>query len=65
MTSLSHLLTVREILFVEKLETPGRCNRALDLIRYCFAAGPDAARALKITRMRQAELLGMSHPELA
>lgn len=52
-------LTVREIVFVEALETPARCERALDAIRNLCEART-ARRLLAIVRARQEELLGLA-----
>jgi hypothetical protein len=50
--------TVREIVYLNSIETPGRAQRALDAIRY-FCEAATAKRLLELTRARQAELLGM------
>jgi hypothetical protein len=43
---------------VETLETPGRCERALDAVRWFCEAGT-ARRLLTVIRARQEELLGL------
>lgn len=51
-------LTVRELVFTQSLETPARCERALDAIRNLCEART-ANRLLAVVRSRQEELLGL------